>query len=50
MDSAEQRGNDLNIIIICFGLVLRHTKPLKEAILGNHCYIGWIVELLVLCW
>jgi hypothetical protein len=44
MDNAEQRKNDLTIIIICCGHVLRHTEPLKEAVLGNDCYVGGLLN------
>jgi hypothetical protein len=48
MENCEQRRNDLNAILICFGYVLRRTKALKKVIVRNWFSVGWISGLLVL--
>jgi hypothetical protein len=49
IQNCEQQRNDLSVVLICFGHVLRRTKPLKVAILWNYFCVGWIVGLLLLC-
>jgi hypothetical protein len=35
LENCEQPRNDLSVILICFGHVLRRTKPLKDAVSQN---------------
>jgi hypothetical protein len=48
-ENGGQRRNDLSIILICFGHVLRRTKALKKVVFRNYFSVGWIIELLVPC-
>jgi hypothetical protein len=39
IEKCQQRSNDLSVILICFGHVLRQTKPLKKVIYQDYFFV-----------